>query len=266
MIVLESPQGRGKSTGLEVMAVNDEWFTDDLPLNADSQKVIEAITGRWIVEAAELKGLRKGDVEHLKAFLSRRIDRARMAYGRLTREFPRQCVFVGTTNSAQYLRDGTGNRRFWPIRIDAFDIDRLLCDRDQLWAEAAHAEAAGESIRLDLSLYREAAAQQERVRVEDPWLNVLGDALSDRKGKLRAEDAWIIVDVPAGSRTQEHNARLGEAMRELGWQRTKLRFDGLPEYCYVRGNKEERRHRVLVERDRDSQQLKVVVEIDRDPP
>ena len=130
------------------MAINDAWFTDDLPLNADGQKIIEAIAGRWIVEAAELKGLRKSDVEHLKVFLSRQVDRARMPYGRLPREFPRQCVVVGTTNSSKYLRDGTGNRRFWPIQIDAFDIDRLLADRDQLWAEAAHAEAAGESVRL----------------------------------------------------------------------------------------------------------------------
>ena len=119
---------------------------------------------------------------------------------------------------------------------------------------------------MDISLYKEAAAQQERRRIEDPWLNVLGEALSDKKGKLRSEDAWIIVDMPERSRTQEHNARLGEAMRELGSGEHRLRFDGLLKYCYARGNSGERRHRILVERDGDSHRLKVVVELDGDSP
>ena len=118
MLMLEQPkQGTDKSSALAVLAVNEDWFTDDLPLNVEAKRVIEALRGRWIVEAAELSGMRKADVEHLKATLSRRVDRARMAYGRLPIEVPRQCIFVGTTNKSEYLRDTTGNRRYWPVLI-----------------------------------------------------------------------------------------------------------------------------------------------------
>src|SRR5262249_50019060 len=138
ILVLEhEEQGTDKSTALRTLAVNDDWFSDDLPLNADSQKVIESLRGRWIIEAAELSGIRRADVEHMKALLSRQIDRARMSYGRLVSEVRRQCVFFGTTNSSEYLRDETGNRRIWPVGIKRVDIDALKRDRDQLWAEAS---------------------------------------------------------------------------------------------------------------------------------
>lgn len=154
MLVLESDQGKNKSSALAILAKREDWFSDDLPLNADAQKVIERIAGRWIVEAAELAGMRKGEVEHMKSFLSRRIDRARMAYGRVPLEHPRQCVFIGTDNSGNYLRDSTGNRRIWPVRIEQFDLSALSRDVDQLWAEASTREAAGESIRLDKELWK----------------------------------------------------------------------------------------------------------------
>ncbi len=245
MLVLRSAQGTGKSSALEALCPRSDWFGDDLPLNADTKVVIERLHGRWIVEAAELKGMRKGEVEHLKAFLSRQIDRARMAYARVPKEVPRQCVIAGTTNSEQFLRDTTDNRRFWPVEVGQFDAEALRADRDQLWAEAAKREAAGESIRLDPSLYPIAAEAQERHRVEDPFEGSLADVLGEMQGKVRAADIWAIIGVPSGQRNQEHNARLGEAMRRLGWERKKRRFGATnPEWCYVRGDSNER---ILIE-------------------
>jgi predicted P-loop ATPase len=182
-----------------------------------------------------LKGMRQGAVESLKAFLSRAVDRARPAYGRMVQEVPRQCVIVGTTNSDRYLRDGTGNRRFWPVRIQRFDLAALRQHREQLWAEAAMREAEGSPIRLPEHLWPAAAEQQEARRAEDPYVPLLRDALGDVCGKLRAADLWPVLDMPAGQRTQEHNMRLGEAMKELGWTRTKARFGGAPDWAYVRG-------------------------------
>jgi predicted P-loop ATPase len=257
MIVLESGQGTEKSSALEVLAVEPDWFSDALPLNADDKKVIETLAGRWIVEAAELKGMRKGDIEHLKAFLSRRIDRARMSYGRLVTEVPRQCVIIGTTNSAQYLRDSTGNRRFWPVRVERFDLTALRRDRDQLWAEAAQAEATGESIRLDPKLYSAAGDEQEERRIEDPWVGMIDAALGDLNGKVTVEDAWLIINVPEGVRTQEHNARLGDAMRELGWERTRRRDGGRRYYVYARGSAAERELWIRVTRDPETRQLDI---------
>jgi len=246
MVVLEGPQGANKSSALRVLAVNEDWFTDDLPLNVESKVVIERLAGRWIAEAAELKGMRSGAVEHLKSFLSRSVDRARMSYDRMVSEVPRQCVIVGTTNSEHYLRDGTGNRRFWPVRIEKMDLDALRRDRDQLWAEAAAAEAAGESVRLPETLWAAAAQEQEARRVEEPFAITLGAVLGDITGRLRAADVWQVLNIADGHRTQDHNARLGEAMRELGWARVKQRFGGPPEWCYVRGTETERLRRVVL--------------------
>jgi hypothetical protein len=238
MLVLESPQGTNKSTALKALAVRDDWFTDDLPLNAEAKRVIEALSGKWIVEAGELKGMRQGGANHLKGLLSRTHDKARMAYDRLEREVPRQCVIVGTTNDSRYLRDTTGNRRFWPVAVTGFDLEALRRDRDQLWAEAAAREAEGAPIRLDPALWGDAAAEQDARRVEDPFYESLHSALGEEMaGKLRASDAWSIVGRVAGMRTQDDMERLGDAMRRLGFDRKQRRF-GLanPEWCYVRGD------------------------------
>jgi hypothetical protein len=161
-----------------------------------------------------------------------------MAYDHLDSEVPRQCVIVGTTNDGKYLRDTTGNRRFWPVAVSGFDLDALRRDRDQLWAEAAAREAEGAAIRLDPDLWADAAAEQDARRVEDPYFDRLHTALDEEgDGKLRGEDAWRIVGRPSGQRTQDDNERLSDAMRRLDFQRTKRRFGGAnPEWCYVRGD------------------------------
>lgn len=241
MLVLESKQGTNKSSALRLLAVRDEWFIDDLPLNAESKVVIERLNGRWIAEAAELKGSRKAEVEHLKAFLSRQWDTARMSYARLSETRPRQCVIIGTTNSARYLRDASGNRRFWPVAVEGFDLAALRRDRDQLWAEAAVRDAEGLPIQLDPALWEAAAIEQDARRVEDPFVVTLDTVLGERTGRIRTVDLWRLLDVKPGQQTQEHNARLGDAMQELGWEKARLRFGGPLEYCYVRGSEEERK-------------------------
>jgi predicted P-loop ATPase len=262
MLVLRSPQGTMKSSALRALVPEEDWFSDDLPLNGDTKTVIERLHGRWIVEAAELKGMRNSGIEHLKAFLSRQVDRSRMAYGRITKEAPRQCVIAGTTNSERFLKDNTGNRRFWPIVIDRFDVEAIRRDRDQIWAEASEREASGESIRLDSGLYPAAAEVQEEHRVEDPYLMELKKVLGDIEGKILAADVWEIIDLPVGQRSQHHNERIGEAMRELDFRRKKLRFGGKnPDNCYVRGDE---KRRILVRRN-SSGNAYVVLEGDEPP-
>jgi predicted P-loop ATPase len=163
--------------------------------------------------------MRRADVEHLKAFLSRQIDRARMAYGHFVTEVPRQCIIVGTTNAVEYLKDTSGNRRFWPVRVKKFDIAALLRDRDQLWAEAAQREAGSASIRLDPKLWRSAEEEQEQRLTRDPWYDALQSALSEMEGKISSMSLWEILDVRGGQRTQEQSKRLSDTMRQLGWRR-----------------------------------------------
>ncbi|MEM8835105.1 MAG: VapE domain-containing protein [Planctomycetota bacterium] len=237
MLVLEGRQGGGKSTALATLAVRDDWFVDDIPLNADTKRQMEVLAGRWIVEAGELKGMRKGDVEALKSFLSRTHDRARLAYGRATTELPRQCVIIGTTNAEQYLRDPTGNRRFWPVATSEIEVTALRRDRDQLWAEASIAEAAGESIRLDPSLYEVAAAEAESRERPNAYVEPLSEALADIEGKIASEDLWRLLGlVDAGRRTQQNNDDFGDAMRRIGWEKTRRRFDGRLRIAWVRGD------------------------------
>jgi len=259
MPVFESPQGKNKSSALRVLAVEEDWYSDDLPLNADSKKLIEQTIGRWIVEVPELSGMRKVDIEHLKSQLSRQVDHARMSYGRMPTEKKREFITVGTTNDDKYLRDPTGNRRYWPIKTPAFDLEALKRDRDQLWAEAAAREAKGESIRLDPSLWDAAAIEQGKRTVEDPWIDAIRALLGDMKGKITSADAWALIGLPAGQRTQQHNQRFGSAMTTLGWERTKVRIDGAQTWGYVRGRERERK-RICVERDYYTKEISVYLE------
>lgn len=262
MLILESPQGTDKSSGLRALAANEDWFTDDLPLGSDTRRFMESTAGKWIVEAGELKGMGRSDINSLKACLSRQRDEARMAYGHKNSRVARQFVIIGTTNETDgYLRDGTGNRRFWPVRIQRFDLARLRADRDQLWAEAAEAEALGASIRLDPRLYADAAVEQEaRLRGDDPMLDVLYRALGTRTGKLRVSDAFLICGLEPGKVNQDQIERFGRAIRELGWERMRRRFDGALEYAYVKGTPAERKVDLVVEYDPHMRSVRIEID------
>ena len=160
--------------------------------------------------------MRRTDIEHVKALLSRQIDRARMAYGHFVTEVPRQCIIVGTTNATEYLKDTSGNRRFWPVRVKQFKIAALRHNRDQLWAEAAAREATGTSIRLDPKLWPKAMEVQQQRLTQDPWFDELQSTLSDMEGKISSLSVWEILNVPGGQRTQDQSRRISEAMRQAG--------------------------------------------------
>jgi predicted P-loop ATPase len=134
MLILEGPQGGKKSSAIKVLA-GAEWFTDELA-EIGSKDAAQQMRGVWVVEFAELDAISRAEVSRIKAFLTRTTDRYRPPYERYVITVPRQCIFAGSVNPETYLRDETGNRRFWPIRCGTIDVDALACDRDQLWAEA----------------------------------------------------------------------------------------------------------------------------------
>jgi hypothetical protein len=239
MLVLEGPEGLSKSTLLETLAVHEDWFSDSLPLNVDDKKMIEAASGKWIIEVSELQGMRKGDVGKIKAQLSRKRDRARLAYGRLPVEVDRQCVFFGTVNPMEaegYLASLTGNRRFWPVEVTKIDLDAFKADRDQLWAEASAREAAGASTNLDPSLWNDAAAQQAAREAPNPYLDDLAPHISNLEGILFSQDVWKILGIGVDRRAPIYG-KVGKAMRDLGWSRVKRRRKpgADQEWAYVRG-------------------------------
>ena len=141
----------------------------------------------------------------------------------------------------------------------------LTRDRDQLWAEAVAREAKGESIRLDPSLYEAAATEQKARSVDDPYREQLEHVLDGVVGKLLNVEAWEIVGVPIGTRDQTHNARFGEAMKALGWERTQGRVEGKNRKVYVRGNENERQKRVRLVKDQQGRVTSVTVDDKPEP-
>ncbi|WJS84227.1 VapE domain-containing protein [Paracoccus sp. TOH] len=177
-----------------------------------------------IFEIAELSGIKKAETTHVKAFLSRDTDRYRPAYGRRTVQVPRQCVFIGTTNDDSYLMDVTGNRRFWPVATGTIDLEGLKRDRDQLWAEAAQFEAAGEDITLPETLWAAAAHLQSSRMPRDPWLDALNSPVGQRviNGKWRITTQQLLgednLGILPGQQSDWVAKRLKRVMNQLGWE------------------------------------------------
>lgn len=174
MIVLEGPQGIRKSTACRVLA-GERYFSDNLPPIRDANKDLsQHLSGKWLIELAEMSATSRADCEALKAFLTRREETYRPAYGRNEVTQPRQCVFIGTTNRTEYLRDASGDRRFWPVKCglngEPCDIDGLRDHRDQLFAEAYHLYQRGEKWWPDAAFEAEHIKPQQAERFEiDPW-------------------------------------------------------------------------------------------------
>lgn len=168
VLTLVGPQGVGKSTLVRLLGRN--WFSDSLSTIA-GKEAYDAIQGVWLVELGELAGLRKAEMNAIKHFLSKTEDRYRLAYGRRTENFPRQCVFFGTTNDYDFLRDPTGDRRWWPVDVGhgkpKKDIFRDLTSEEvgQVWAEAMEMESAGESTVMEREL-AEAAREMQHEHTE----------------------------------------------------------------------------------------------------
>lgn len=171
VLVLAGPQGRGKSTLVAKMARG--WYTDSLA-GIGTKEAYEGLQGYWLVELGELAAMRKIEIETIKNFISKQVDSYRAAYGRRVEDHPRQCVFIGTTNSTAFLRDDTGNRRFWPVRLlEQAPAKTVWGDLtppviDQLWAEAVALYQEGEPLTLPPELAASAQEQQREFTEDDP--------------------------------------------------------------------------------------------------
>ena len=167
VLVLEGNQGIGKSTAISNL-FGEQFTTDNIPDLSNKDAEIQ-LQGVWAVELAELTQFKRNELETVKAFISRTIDRYRPPYERRAQSFPRQCVFFATTNESTYLKDSTGGRRFWPIHCTEINLDGLLKNRDQLWAEAVHRFSNNEQWWLNFEEDKLAAIEQESRFEEDAW-------------------------------------------------------------------------------------------------
>jgi len=178
VVVLGGKQGVMKSTFVQVLGKR-KWFGN--LTSFDSKTAMEEILGKWIVELDELSATSKQEIEQQKSFLSAPKTTVRLAYDRRPRDFWRQCVFIGTTNNAEYLKDSTGNRRWWPIdvKVEKIDIEKLESEIDQIWAEAYQSlYISGYRTYLTDEVEELAKIEQDSKRFRDPWEGIITEWLT----------------------------------------------------------------------------------------
>lgn len=250
MLVLVGTQGEAKSQFLKRLALG--WFSDSFT-TVHGKDAFEQLQGVWIMEVAELSGFRKAEAEAVKHFLSKQADHYRAAYGRTIKEYPRQCIFIGTTNRDEFLKDSTGNRRFLPVKTrrnfrtkSTFD-DLTKAEVKQIWAEAMELYRAGEPIYLSGKEEKLANEQQsahfeydERLGLVEAYLNTplpknwaklgIGERLlyfeagDKEKGEERdyvcIAEIWVECFGRDRREMSRYNTReLNELMRSLpGWE------------------------------------------------
>ncbi len=240
MLVLEGPQGQGKSSALRVLA--GEWFSD-APFRVGDKDSFLQMEGVWLYEIAELDSFSRAETTAVKAFVTQVSDRFREPYGRRVILRERQTVLAGTTNQDRYLRDVTGNRRFWPVMVGQLDLAKLTEWRDQLFAEAVAAFDAGE--RWYPGREEEArlfVPEQDQRSIEDPWIDVIARRLGEPEALLNDEyTASEILGLIGVTADKIDSAglmakRVQAAMTQLGWGKPRrvYRDDGTRPNAYRR--------------------------------
>lgn len=242
VLVLESrEQGTGKSAALRALAPLDELFFDD-DLALGTKDAAQSIASKWLIELGEIDKLSRHELGIMKAFITRQTDHYRPSYARAARDFPRHCVFAGSTNETEYLRDEE-NRRFWPVRTGRIDLVALVRDRDQLWSEAVEAFDGGHPWHVDTpELAALCRSEQEKRAQGDPWDEHVMLWLSGQTDKADREcqarimgrrDCGCILccgtttsgvlsaacGVEKAKQTKSEEMRVAAILRRLGWVR-----------------------------------------------
>ncbi len=243
MLILHGEQGRGKSSAAAIIAGSD-WFSDSFVAIGNKDAYL-TLQGKLIVEMAELDSLDRSGANTIKSFLTSGSDYFRPPYARRNIDVPRQCVFIGTTNNHDMLRDDTGDRRFWPVSVGDIDRSGLTRDREQLWAEAVTEYKQGASwypLTPDDRELCELAQSSHKQR--HPWEELI-ERWADSAGMERASLDEIFrgaLSMSAGQWKHGDIITLTGCLRRLQWEpRRDRQFDGEIRRYYIRstGNSED---------------------------
>jgi predicted P-loop ATPase len=215
--ILEGAQGKGKSSAIEILF--RPWFSDDIA-ELGSKDAAMQIRSAWCIEIAELASMGRADIEKVKAFITRRVDRFRPSYGRHVIEVPRQSVLFGTTNNDEYLKDETGGRRFLPIRCSGnIDLAAIERDKDQLWAEALALFNAGTPWWFtDANTINAAREEQEARYIGDPWEHLIALFVQSQTSVSVAE-VLMSLGLEKGRWGAAEQNRVARCLKTLGWAR-----------------------------------------------
>ena len=245
LIVLEGEQGVGKTRACAILG--GEWYGDVLINVNKMPDTVDAIRLKWIIEISEMEMARRTDVQAMKTFLSRSTDTCRLAYARGAKDFPRQQIFIGTINpdSDGYLKDMTGNRRFFPVVVNSIDQEKLIADRDQLWAEAKviydnfpKNEELGLYLK-DPKVYKMAEEEADKRRSRDPWIDTVKQWLDDSETEQNFVMSKDIYHFAIGGEVKDfdklRSTRVANVMKDLGWGKTvPQRINGVVCRGYIR--------------------------------
>ncbi|MBR8141839.1 virulence protein E [Burkholderia vietnamiensis] len=244
VLILEGKQGHRKSTALKVLA-GAPWFTDT-PIQIGNKDTYAVLAGKWVIELAELDSLNKADSSAVKSFFATAVDRFRNFYGKRATDVPRQCVFAGSVNFDTYLKDESGNRRYWPLRVGGLvDIDGIVAVRDQLWAEAVHLYRSGVVWHVTEDERPLFEIEQAERYEGDVYEDKIAKAL-DHVARITMEE--ILADVlklDTSKWSLPEQRRIGKALKSLGWVR-KRESTGSRGWYYVREEQEPEVKRELV--------------------
>jgi predicted P-loop ATPase len=215
MVVLEGAQGLRKSSSLEILG--GQWYRA-ITQPFGSKEWLEAITGVvWLAEVADLSGFRGRDLDHLKAALTTRVDRFRRSYDRRALDYPRRCVFTGTTNRDDWQADDTGARRFLPVAVREVNLDYLRANREQLFAEAVqrfHAGADWWEIPQ-----KDAEREQEQRRDDDVWQPRIESYLSGKSSTTVPDLLEFCLNIEPDKQDKRAQMRVSSILRLLGFAR-----------------------------------------------
>lgn len=252
MLVLEGRQGLGKTKVTQLLFGGDRWYMDAQRSPAEKD-FYQDIVGKWGVEIGEMTSFTKAESNKVKQTLSATSDTYRPSYGRYSRTFPRQCVFVGTINEKEWQRDYTGGRRYLPVEVLRVDVDDIAKCRDQLWAEAV----AGFDRGVDWwTLPGEAAEQQDQRYAEDSWQEPVSRWLQgcvqssehfDPYGDVeRAGTPYVVVEcsttdillkalrIDLARHSRQDQMRVGAIMSRLGWEKYRPSRGGVRVWMWFR--------------------------------
>lgn len=222
VLILIGKQGARKSSMLRTLASPD--YFADTPIDIGSTNAYTQIRRAWIYEMAELDSVRRSANSATKAFLSAQEDVFRPAYGRHAITVKRHVVFAGTTNQAQFINDQTGSRRYWPIKVGNIDLDWVAKYRDQLWAEAIVEFNAGVQWWLEDNATETLSEQSDEYRHIDPWLERISDWLISNGTSVSTRGLLErALKLDANQMTRSAEMRIGEVMRDLGYERKRVR-------------------------------------------
>ena len=216
MLVLEGEQGAGKSQACKVLA--GSWFSDSMP-DISHKDASQHLRGKWLIEVAELAATKRAEAEALKAFISRTVERYRPSYGRKEVFEPRQCLFIGTTNQTSYLKDDSGARRFWPVKVGRIDTDALSHDRDQLFAEAVHLYRGGSQWWPDQDFERTHIRPQQDDRFEaDAWQQTVANYVATLSRVRVTDVAREALSLEMSRIGTAEQRRVASILTTLGWK------------------------------------------------